>query len=86
MLIYDDIYAWEGWGGKLQLASGKCRLQIFDLARDTAGDLSLMRPMLVLVSDVPESKMSVKSCAGHVATKVTKEFKIDPQRCYKESR
>ncbi|MFC1859380.1 hypothetical protein ACFL9U_15325 [Thermodesulfobacteriota bacterium] len=80
MLIYDDIYAWEGWGGKLQLASGKCRLQIFDLTKIPAGDLSLMRPMVVIVSDVPESKMSVKSCVNHVATKVSKEFKIDPQR------
>ena len=80
MLIYDDIYAWEGWGGKLQLASGKCRLQIYDLARNPAGDLSLMRPIVVIVSDVPESKMSVKSCVSHVATKVSKEFKIDPQR------
>ena len=33
MLIYDDIYSWEGWGGMLRLASGKCRLRIFDLKK-----------------------------------------------------
>ena len=36
MLIYDDIYSWEGWGGKLRLASGKCRLRIFDLKKGNA--------------------------------------------------
>jgi len=80
MLIYDDIYAWKGWGGKLQLASGKCRLRIYDMSKDPAVDLSLIRPIVVIVSDVPESKMSVKSCVSHVATKVSEQFKIDPHR------
>ena len=80
MLVYDNIYAWEGWGGKLKLASGKCRLKIYDLAKDPGADLSLVRPIVVIVSDVPESKMSVKSCVSHVATKVSREFEIDPHR------
>ncbi len=39
-----------------------------------------MRPMIVIVSDIPESGMSVRSCAGHIATMVTKDFHIDPHR------
>jgi len=36
--------------------------------------------LLVIVSDVPESRMSVRSCAGHIATSVSRDFKIDPHR------
>lgn len=81
MLIYNDIYEWEGWGGKLRLASGKCRLWVFDRKKD-AGDktVTILRPKVVVVSDVNDSKMSVRSCAGHIATKVTRDFEIDPQR------
>jgi hypothetical protein len=35
---------------------------------------------VVVVSDVADSKMSVRSCAGHIATKVTQDFLIDAQR------
>jgi len=80
MLIYDDIYSWEGWGGALRLASGKCRLRIFDLKdKDTSG-LAHLRSMIVIASDVPDSRMSVRSCCGHIATSVTKEFNIKPHR------
>ena len=80
MLVYDDIYSWEGWGGTLRLASGKCRLRIFDLKdKDTSG-LAHLRSMIVIASDVPESRMSVRSCCGHIATSVTKEFNIKPHR------
>ena len=80
MLIYDDIYAWEGWGGALRLASGKCHLRIYDLKdRDRQG-LAHLRPIIVIASDVPDSRMSVRSCCGHIATCVTKKFSIKPHR------
>jgi hypothetical protein len=80
MLVHDGIYAWEGFGGKLRLASGRCRLRIFDLSGDRPAKLLLLRPIIVIVSDVPQSRMSVRSCAGHVATSVSRDFKIDPHR------
>jgi hypothetical protein len=80
MLVHDDVYAWEGFGGKLRLASGRCRLRIYDLTRDAAGGLAHLRPLIVVVSDLPENRMSVRSCAGHIATCVARDFKIDPQR------
>ena len=80
MLIYDDIYAWEGWGGRLRLASGKCRLRIFDLKKGNTKGLAHLRPMIVIVSDVDESPMSVRSCSGHIATSIASKFKIKPQQ------
>jgi hypothetical protein len=80
MLIHDCIYSWEGWGGKLRLASGKCRLKIFDRSKGENNTISFLRPYVVIVSDIPESKMSIRSCAGHIATKVTQEFSVDPDR------
>lgn len=80
MLIHDDIYTWEGWGGRLRLASGKCRLRIFDRRKSADNPVTILRPMIVVVSDVADSKMSVRGCAGHIATCVTRDFDIDPQR------
>ncbi len=80
MLLYDDTYAWEGWGGQLRLASGKCHLRIFDLSKGDSKGLAHLKPMVVIVCDVAGSPMSVRSCAGHIATKVTTEFNIDPSR------
>lgn len=80
MLIHNDIFYWEGWGGKLLLGSGKCRLQIYDLKKGSMEGLAYLRPIVVVVSDVPDSKMSVRSCTSHIVTKVTKAFDIDPQR------
>jgi hypothetical protein len=80
MLIHDDIFYWEGWGGKLLLGSGKCRLRIYDLKKGGIQGLAYLRPIVVIVCDVPDSKMSVRSCASHIATKVTQAFDIDPQR------
>lgn len=78
MLTYDDTYSWEGWGGALKLASGRCRLRIFNLASDKG--LEVLRPFVIIVQDDPESPMSVRSCAGHIATGVTNEFNIEPGR------
>ena len=80
MLVYDDIYSWEGWGGSLRLASGKCRLRIYDFKKSHKEDLAHLRPIIVIASDVPESRMSVRSCTGHIASCITKEFNIEPQR------
>ena len=80
MVIFDDIFSWEGWGGELRLASGECRLRIYDLEEEKADSLSHLRPVIVVVSDIPESRMSVRSCTGHIATNVTRQFNIKPQR------
>lgn len=80
MLIYNDIFSWEGWGGKLRLASGKCKLKIVDLSKGSEEGLSHIRPIIIIVSDVPDSVMSVRSCSSHIATVVAKNFNIDPNR------
>jgi hypothetical protein len=80
MLIYDDIYSWEGWGGALRLASGKCRLRIFDLKKGNRQGLAHLRPIIVVATDIPESRMSVRSCCGHIATGIVREFNIKPHR------
>ena len=80
MLIYDKIYSWEGFGGILRLASGKCRLRIFDLKKGDREGLAQLRPIIIIVSDVADSRMSVRSCCGHIATGVAREFNIKPDR------
>lgn len=80
MLIHDDTYHWHGWGGKLRLANGKCRLRIYDLEKAGSLPIAHLRPIIVLVSDVSGSPMSVRSCAGHVATSISRDFGIDPSR------
>jgi len=39
-----------------------------------------LRPIIVLVSDVPGSRMSVRAATSHVVTMVAKEFNLDPHR------
>ena len=85
MVIYDDIFEWEGWGGELKLAKGRCRLRIFDLNRSDRKDVLHLRPMVVVASDLPREGMmkgevSVRSAASHIATVVSQRFGIDPQR------
>lgn len=85
MRIYDGEFSWEGFGGVYQLASGQCRLRIFDLKKNPDSNVALMKPIIVVVSDLPgdatePKKMSVRGCAGHIATRVTETFNIDPQR------
>ena len=53
---------------------------VFSQEGEEPKDLLLMRPTIVIVSDVPGNEMSIRSCAGHIATMVTKEFAIKPQR------
>jgi hypothetical protein len=80
MLIYDDIFSWKGFGGKLKLASGKCRLKIFDLSSDQTDGLVHLKPIVVIAIDHPESKMSVRSCSSHIATMVSQQFHVAPSR------
>ena len=80
MLIHDDIYSWEGFGGVLRLASGKCRLQIFDLKQGDKKGLAHLRPIIIIASDVADSQMSVRSCCGHIATGVARDYNIKPDR------
>jgi len=80
MAIFDDLFSWEGWGGKLRLASGSCRLRVFDLRKNTRTDVKPIRPIIAVATDVPESRMSIKSCAGHIATQIVETFDIDPHR------
>jgi len=56
MLVHDDMFSWEGWGGRLKLGSGKCRLRIYDLKKDDKKGLMHLRPIIVVVSDVPGSE------------------------------
>ncbi len=80
MLIHDDIFEWEGFGGKLRIGAGKCRLQIYDLRRQKPQKLAHLKSTIVVVSDIPESRMSVKSCVSHIATRVAAVFGIAPPR------
>lgn len=86
MLIHDDVFSWEGFGGVFQLAAGSCRLRIFDLSRDRqSAKVAVIKPIVVVVSDLPDDggtlrKISVRSCASHIATRVVQAFRIDPQR------
>ncbi len=83
MLIYNGLYHWKGWGGKLQLASGKCQMRIYDLTKDKQNGVVMLKPFVVVVADTPREKisdMTVKSCASHIATEVAKQFSIDPDR------
>jgi hypothetical protein len=85
MLIHDDTFAWEGFGGLFNLAAGRCRLRIFDLAQSDRQKIVRLKPIIVVVSDLPDDspkvrKITVRSCASHIATKVVHKFNIDPQR------
>lgn len=85
MLIHDDILTWEGFGGVYQLAAGRCRLRIFDLTKTDLSNVTPLRPIVVVVSDLPHKRsglrmVSVRSCASHIATTVANQFNIAPQR------
>jgi hypothetical protein len=84
--LFDDVFAWEGYGGKFNLASGRCRLRLFDLSKDQADGVPLLKPFIAVVSDLPGDqlptlkKVSVRACISHVATTIVHRFKIDPTR------
>lgn len=85
MLIHDGTFSWEGFGGVFQLAAGRCRLRIFDLSKSCQGKVAHIKPMVVVVSELfGESamlrKVSVRSCASHIATTVAARYNIKPHR------
>jgi hypothetical protein len=85
MLIYDDVFTWDGWGGVFRLGGGKCHLRIFDFSRTRSKKLTLLKPIVAMVSDLTEEsstmkQVSIRSCVGHIATCVTQQFQIDPNR------
>jgi hypothetical protein len=85
MLIHDDILTWKGFGGLLDLAAGRCRLRILDLNKCGDQNVAHLKPMMVVVSDLPGEtidfkQVSVRSCNSHIATRVAEEFAIAPNR------
>ena len=80
MLLFDDIFHWEGYGGKLRLASGKCLLKIFDLSQGDTGGLVHLKPIIVVATDLADSRMTIRSCCSHIATQVVREHNISPHR------
>ena len=80
MLIYDDDFEWQGFGGQLKLGSGKCRLRIYDLSDEHSGRLAHLKPVIVIARDHPDSPMSVRSCSSHIATLVSSNFNIPSKR------
>lgn len=64
----------------MQLGSGKCRLRIYDLKKGGISGLSFLKPIVVVISDIPESKMTIRSCTSHIATCVAEDFGLDPHR------
>ena len=64
----------------MQLGSGSCRLKIFNLADKRASGLSHLKPFILVLSDLAESSISIRSCPGHIATGIFDKYDIDPQR------
>lgn len=85
MLIHDDVFQWDGWGGQLKLCSGQCRLRIFNLKGHNTDGLTPFKPYVVVTSELagennPRSWVTMRSMAGHIASRVCEQWKIDPQR------
>jgi hypothetical protein len=84
--IFDDVLHWDGYGGKFNLAAGRCRLRLFDLSKDETVKVSQLKPIIAVVSNLPGDnpaamkKVSVRACISHVATTIVRRFKVDPNR------
>jgi len=84
--IFDDVLHWEGYGGKFNLAAGRCRLRLFDLSKEENRAVAHFKPIIAVVSDLPGDnptemkKVSVRACISHVATTIVHRFKLDPKR------
>ena len=79
-LIYDGVFKWKGWGGKLGLGKGRCHLWIYDRGDERKKAVAHLRPIVAIVCDLPGNLVSVRAFAGHIATSVAAEFDIDPHR------
>ena len=96
MLEYQGVFKWDGFGGKFNLASGDCNLTLINLRKGGGKGLMFMKTHIAVVSDIPAeecalshvhekrtrnyTKMTVRSCANHVATSIVKQFGIEPSR------
>ncbi|MBF0449375.1 MAG: hypothetical protein HQK75_01590 [Candidatus Magnetomorum sp.] len=87
-ILHNHIFHWDGFGGRLKLASGNCLLRVVYLQNDQ--DIPIARPYIVITEDLPPDdlndpamknrKLSMRSCVAHIATCVTQKFSIDPKR------
>lgn len=80
MLIYDGVFEWEGWGGKLKLGKGHCHLRLHDRTRDQKKEILLLKPYVAIVCELPGNTVSVRAYTGHIATGVVKKFDLAPHR------
>ena len=86
MKIFDDVFNWDGYGGKFNLAAGRCRLRLFDLSEENPDGVPQLKPIVAVVSDLPGDQLpalktvSVRACISHVATTIVHRFKLDPNR------
>lgn len=86
MKIFDDILNWDGYGGKFNLAAGRCRLRLFNLSESDTAGVSLLKPIIAVVSDLPGDdpsalkRVSVRACISHLATTIVHRFKLDHNR------
>jgi hypothetical protein len=53
MMMYDDIFSWEGWGGELRLASGECRLRIY--ATNVTRQFNIKPHRMLFIEYYPET-------------------------------
>ena len=50
------------------------------MSAEQTRNIAILRPIIVVLTDIAGQKVGIRSCAGHIATKVTGEFDIDPNR------
>jgi hypothetical protein len=84
-VVFNDVFAWDGWGGKFNLAAGKCRLCLFDLSGAADASLTLLKPFIAIATDLRTNgsnlkKVTVRSCCTHIATTLAQRFDIEPAR------
>ncbi|MDJ0781293.1 MAG: hypothetical protein QNJ22_04940 [Desulfosarcinaceae bacterium] len=84
-VVFNDIFAWDGWGGRFNLAAGKCRLCLFDLSGTDDSSLTLLKPFIAIATDLRADgsnlkKVTVRACCTHIATTLARRFAIEPAR------
>lgn len=84
-MVFNDIFAWDGWGGRFNLAAGKCRLCLFDLSDAQDVSLTLLKPFIAIAADLPTNgsnlkQVTVRACCTHIATTLAHRFSIEPAR------
>jgi hypothetical protein len=80
MLVYEGIYRWEGSAAGCGSRAAAAGCGSTTSPGGHRRRWPFLRPILVLVADVPESPLSVRSCAGHLATSIARDFAIAPSR------